>query len=184
MLTPEPYIATWKRPDTVFKPFGFFLVMWIVTACVVTDEIEFYDKVNMPAHLDSVDPSDDIIDFVANNTSETFTISLWDPDDKDIGAYRARIRVVEQQNTGGTASPWENCNDDPLESIPDPKMYDGGVMVTLKCKILYQLENAPEETTVVVQMIVDDREFEVSSEDEARELQVNWTRQVYPQNTN
>jgi len=158
-------------------------VMWMSLPCVVTDEIEFYDKVTCRRIWTALILLM-ISSILSPYTSETFqsrcgirmtkTLALIGPESE---SSNSRI-PAELRRRGKTVMT------DPLESIPDPKMYDGGVMVTLKCKILYQLENAPEETTVVVQMIVDDREFEVSSEDEARELQVNWTRQVYPQNTN
>ena len=184
MLIPERYIATWKKPDILLIRLGFLIAAWMVTACVVTDEIEFYDKINMPAQLVSTDPPRDIIGAAVNGSNETFSVTLWEPDEKDETSYRGVIRVIEELNSGQVGSPQRASCDSVTPSQPDPKKYDSGIMVTITCTAEYEFENAPDQTTVIVEIVVNDREFEVSSEDDARQLTITWTRELYPENDN
>lgn len=181
MLIPEPYTDILKRPDLLLLRVGFFLVMWMVTACVVTDEIAFYDKVNMPPQLESEDPSSDIIEVISNGDKEKFTVTLWEPDEKDAGKYRGEIRVIEELNSGQIGAPGSDICDSVSTFMPDSEKYDGGIMVAITCTADYDLENAPEKTTVVVEVVINDRESDFSNQDEARQLTVSWTREMYPE---
>ena len=174
--------AIWKRPDIVLARICCVLIMWTVTACVVTDEIEFSDKINMPPQLHSIDPPNDRIETITNYSEKEFTVTLWDPDAEDGDLYLGKVTIIEQRNTGPYIL-WQSDCPNPT-SVLDPAIYEGGVMVTVKCNAPFQLPNAAEQTTILVQVDISDRNFEEIYEDEAKELQVTWTLELYPQNEN
>ncbi|MBN2714574.1 MAG: hypothetical protein JXX14_01890 [Deltaproteobacteria bacterium] len=157
-------------------------VMWMVTACVVTDEIEFYDKVNMPPQRDSIVPTNDKIDTITNNSEKKYTVYLWDPDEYDGSDYRGKINVIAQTNAGPVKLWADGPCESPDPSEPDPDKYDGGIMVRIDCNAVFQMRNAPEKTTVIIQVTISDRQFSISSADEAKTLQVTWTGELYPGN--
>ena len=95
-----PFIAILKkhRVDTV-KILILASFALLFTACVVTDEIEFQDKLNYPPQFVSADPSNDAINYAKNSAKTEFTVHIWDPDEDDIALYEGQITIIEQLNS-------------------------------------------------------------------------------------
>ncbi|MBN2344267.1 MAG: hypothetical protein JXX29_11890 [Deltaproteobacteria bacterium] len=171
---------------SVFR-FLVFMLLLEIPACVVSDEIEFTDKLNMPPRLESVSPPVDTVNTAMINSSKTFTIVLWDPDEEDAtlygGAYDGYVKVIEQLNSSQTRTLSFRCERIDY-SDPDLSRYEGGVMVTLTCTARFEL-NASDMTSVIVQAEISDRGFldqdELELPDGANPFRVNWTFEMFPE---
>lgn len=152
------------------------------TSCVVSDEIEFHERINMPPLLVSTEPSENYISTIeVRNERMEFTVTVWDPDKDDGALYEGYVWVIEQSNP----DPDNSVCGSPEYTEPDPKQFKGGVMVTLTCSPDFYF-GATEVTSVIVQIEVSDRGFITPDQvpDGANRLQEKWTVEVFPNSFN
>ena len=184
MWTRGPSIAIWKRPDPLRCPIGLLCaVVLVFTSCVVTDEIEFQDKINMPPQLVWTEPVTDVLHMVDDDTRQSFTVQVWDPDKKDADSYEGMITIIEESNMVLPKKTSDGSCIATVETSPDSSEYDGGILVTFDCSVDFSLNATPVETTLIVEVDVSDRGF-LGLPDEVAEganhLRVTWVFESRP----
>ena len=187
MWTREPYTAISKRCNPLRAIIGFISVALLVSSCVVTDEIEFYDKINMPPRLESAVPATDTLHVVEDSMEQDFVVTVWDPDENDAESYEGVITVIEESNGIQTRKTSDDSCTRSVD-VPDSKKYEGGILVTFECTGDFSLNSAPVETTVIVEVDVSDRGFLGGVRDEvvdgANSLRVTWAFESRPATAN
>lgn len=188
MWIPGQYIGIWRKHKLRLYYTNYFMLIWalplFIVSCVVADEIEFYDKINMPPSVDALHPENDIINFGNNGTTRDFTITIWDPDVEDASLYDGRIWVIEQLNSSHKVVDDSSCDSKTILT-PADEQYDGGVLVTFVCSATFQV-NTEEKTDVIVRIEVSDRGYLSGGQlpDNANTASRNWTWQLSPEDQN
>jgi hypothetical protein len=183
MWTREPSIAIWKRPEPLRYRIGLLCLALLVSSCVVTDEIEFQDKINMPPQLVWTEPVTDVLHMVDDDTRQTFTVQVWDPDEKDANSYEGMITIIEESNAVQPRKTSDRSCIVNVDTPPDPSEYDGGILVTFDCSVDFSLNATPVETTLIVEVDVSDRGFLGFPDEVARganHIRVTWVFESRP----
>lgn len=150
------------------------------TSCIVTDEIQFTDRVNHPPAIISIDPPNTIINFAQKDDQINFTVTLWEPDEEDFPLYAGQYFLNEYpfsqvvNNQQGTSCNTPTSNESALDET--------GVYITINCQIDVKVTDASADT-FFIQIKISDRGYGASSIplDGAHQVITQWTFDLLPE---
>ena len=160
------------------------LCLLLAGGCIVTDRIEFSDKVNYPPEVIAVQPPNDQIVLVCSEP-QTFTVDLWDPDEEDFAYYGAQIYATWTPSVSGSWNHVGLC-DPPVEigGLGEaPPGYETGVMLRITCGLPldnFNLSAAYPRVLVLVR-ISDLGFFQGQVREGARTAEVIWALDLLPE---
>jgi hypothetical protein len=156
----------------------------LASGCIVTDTIGFEDEVNHPPEVLLVEPLNEYISTVCQETQQ-FTLTVWDPDEADAASYAAKIYLrLNPTVTGG----WDVIKDCDISKVATATgevvaTYESGIQMSVNCQLPLGLYTLGEgEDLLLVQVRVSDRGYSPSNEvsEGARVAEVNWVLELLP----
>lgn len=181
----EPSTDTWKRPESnvpIKSSALAVLALIIATGCVVTDTIEFEDKVNYPMQVLLLSPSNDEIALVCKE-HRTFTLKVWDPDEGDVATYDAKIYLWPDPYKPIGKIEGGNCGVAELAGTEEvDETHETGLQMSVTCDLdLTYLGGVNEGDGMLTKIIVSDRRFiQQELPDDARTAEVFWALELLP----
>lgn len=156
----------------------------LAAGCIVTDTIGFEDAVNHPPEVLLVEPLNDYISTVCQETQQ-FTITVWDPDEKDAASYGAKISLWLNPTATGSEDVIKDCDISRVATTTGEATteYETGVQMFVDCKLplgLYTL--GVGEDLLLVRVRVSDRGYSPSNKvsEGARVAEVIWVLELLP----
>jgi hypothetical protein len=151
----------------------FFL---FINGCVVTDEIDFDEKINYSPQLVEATPAPDKINYSKANVTQKFTVIVQDPDKQDFKYYDGRISLVETLNSSIINVETFSCNEP--EVLDEEKNTE-----YIKLSITCQLSLRPSSDNIdllQVKVNISDRGYLAGNTlpSDARTLEVIWTYEL------
>ncbi|MCK9523602.1 MAG: hypothetical protein M0R76_11275 [Proteobacteria bacterium] len=155
--------------------------MWlscVSTGCLVTDDIAFELATNHPGRLVSQYPPSDTLGTALPGETKEFTVTIWDPDDRDVGNFDSRITLVEHLNSAVTVRNTISCQPPVTE---EATAFHKGVLITFRCAIAMRVLY-PSTETLLVEVELSDRLYLPGNElpKDANALRVQWTFDLLP----
>jgi len=159
----------------------FAIACAIGAGCIVTDEIEFEDKVNNPPQVLTIVPPNEQIQHVCKK-SHSYGFTVWDPDEGDAASYGARsaLRIdpteIVQPKLG-------NCSITPVGSEGEQvEGLETGVRLQVTCEIdLAVYAGVEEGEYLFVEVQVSDLGYvQTALPEGARTAEVLWVLEVSP----
>lgn len=151
MWTPEPFLDTSKRHKvrTLLVIAFFMMTHW---GCVVTDAIEFEEKINNPPKITETDPSSEIIDTQCIDQQQwVYRLTVHDPDPGD--DMDARITIHNDPYDGQGNTFITSCSKEPNEGGEDD------LRTHFNCTINNVESNAVSGVNYLVKAQVSDRGY-------------------------
>jgi hypothetical protein len=154
------------------------------TGCIVTDTIEFEQKVNHPPQVVSLDPANDHVITVCPDT-QNFSLTLWDADEADVTTYEAKVFLSLDAYQPGN---WENVVRDCDVAQFAPSNADGetvsGVSLNVACQLPLDIYAIPGEGSLLFVMVqVSDLGYGYGRnvvQEGARTAEVVWVLEIAP----
>jgi hypothetical protein len=181
----EPSTDTWKRPEvnvSIKASASLVLALIVATGCVVTDTIEFEDKVNYPMQVLFLSPANDEIELVCKE-HRTFTLKVWDPDEEDVATYDSKIYLWPDPYKPIGKIEAGNCVVSELSGAEEvDETHKTGLQMTVTCDLdLTYLGGVNEGDVMLTKIIVSDRRFiQQELPDDARTAEVFWALELLP----
>ncbi len=180
----EPFFATSKKHKSRLTPLGLMFVLVVLalfqTSCIVTESIEFTDKVNHPPKIVNYLPANTIIS-VCRTDEKSFTITVWDPDTKTSDSFQMGARLLVDSMYGKTLVD-ETCQP-PLQllsSNSEQQEFTTGTLVEIKCTVNFSKYNLQEDDLLPARVTVSDLGFTAGGKarEAAHTVDQNWVIQV------
>ena len=163
----------------VLKSIIFFTLSIFINSCIVTDDIEFDEKINYSPTLIEAVPYPDKMNYALAGTKLTFKVIVKDPDKKDFDYYDARIFLIETVNSSITKTDVLSCRE-PV-SLPLDEG-ETGIKILVECQVTLR---ASIDTTSSLQVKVQlsDRGYDAGNTiaDNANILDIMWTYELLKQ---
>ncbi len=192
MWIPGPFFATSKRTRRSWAAWVGVVVFTgmclAASSCVVTDRIEFQEKVNHPPEVKKIEPVGENVVYICNQDSispypyvQEFKFEIWDADATDAEELYAKIMLMEDPpSSNATWSSIKLCPKPSTQSALVPEEVDQtGVRLHGNCDI--KINKTLQGRVMLVKVVVSDRGFipdglEVA--EEARVAELIWTVEV------
>lgn len=156
---------------------SWLLLTLLSTSCIVTSELEFESKVNMPPEVDFVTPSTDVMHVICDrqgiDTSHAFRATVWDPDEEDDrNAYYAHILISKNPLTNTAWDRTERCKIEQQEINPSQTVSDDdtevdpgdqtGSLLTIDCNPRFDdiTKDLEDDAPILVKLLISDRKPE------------------------
>jgi hypothetical protein len=151
----------------------------LAAACIVTDKIEFEDLVNHPPEVTWFEPTNEQQSSTFNNATLYFTLYIWDPDDRDLATYAAKLFMWIGGGAAEDAIPTD-CLVKPLATTDQLEGYETGVQLQVDCSIdLIPYQQALVDQLLLFKVQVSDLGYAQSELPKgARTAEVLWVYEV------
>jgi hypothetical protein len=166
----------------LFLKISFILFSLILlTGCMVTDEIEFKDKVNYPPSIIDVQPPSGQINYAVKGSTVTFTVTLFDHDKDDFDYYDGRIVILETLNSSYIKKDIFSCKEPQPAGGED---FSDGITVIMTCQATLRT-TLDTQNTLQIEVEISDRGYDSGNSlpEDANTVKVLWTYELLEQNS-
>lgn len=143
---------------------------------MVTDEIEFKDKVNYPPAIIDVQPVSEQINYAVKGSTLTFSVTVFDHDKDDFNYYDGRIAIYETLNSSNIKKEIFSCNEPQLVTGED---FSDGITVVISCQATLRT-TLDTQNTLQIEVELSDRGYDSGNSlpEDANTVKVLWTYEL------
>ena len=144
-------------------------------SCVVTDKIEFEDKINYPPEVTHYTPSGSIIS-VCSDDESVFIVHVWEPDEDNLDSLEMEGRLILDLDPSAV---YKKCRS-PKELENASAQEEIGMVVLIECRIDLGQYNVVENSLIPIQLQISDLGFTNADNVQtgANTVDLTWTFKV------